>query len=255
MSALVEVRNLSFRYPTRTIFSDLTFNAHAGEFIALMGSNGAGKSTLLDTIAGLRRATSGEIAVDGKLLSGWSANDLARKVSHLPQSIRADLPFSVEQIVLMGRYPHSETWFDSAADNTAARAAMERTSCWEQRFRRFSTLSGGERQRVLLAACLAQDAKICLFDEPSVFLDVDQQLRCFDLLAEEARSGKLCIAVTHDLNLALSYCSRLLILADQNLVVDRSIDEARQTSDWLGHFSMRLQFGESPDGKPWVWYR
>lgn len=255
MSVLVEVRNLSFRHPTRTVFSDLSLDAHAGEFIALMGSNGAGKSTLLDTIAGLRRATTGTVAVDGRLLSDWSASELARKVSHLPQSIRADLPFSVEQLVLMGRYPHSEAWFDSAADHSAARAAMERTSCWEHRFRRFFTLSGGERQRVLLAACLAQDAKVCLYDEPSVFLDVDQQLRCFDLLAEEARNGKLCIAVTHDLNLALSYCSRLLVLADQKLVVDRSINDARQNPDWLGFFSKRLQLGESPDGKPWVWCR
>ena len=255
MSVLVEVRNLSFRHPMRTVFSDLSLDAHAGEFIALMGSNGAGKSTLLDTIAGLRRATTGTVAVDGRLLSDWSASELARKVSHLPQSIRADLPFSVEQLVLMGRYPHSEAWFDSAADHSAARAAMERTSCWEHRFRRFSTLSGGERQRVLLAACLAQDANVCLYDEPSVFLDVDQQLRCFDLLAEEARNGKLCIAVTHDLNLALSYCSRLLVLADQKLVVDRSINDARQNPDWLGFFSKRLQLGESPDGKPWVWCR
>ena len=255
MSALIKVQNLSFRYLMRTVFSDLSFEARAGEFIALMGSNGAGKSTLLDTIAGLRRATSGTVAVDGKLLSDWSENHLAQKVSHLPQSIRADLPFSVEQIVLMGRYPHSKAWFDSAADYEAAREAMERTDCWEHHSRRFSTLSGGERQRVLLAACLAQNAKICLFDEPSVFLDVDQQLRCFDLLAEEARNGKLCIAVTHDLNFALSYCSRLLILADQKLMVDRSIDEARQSPDWLGHFSKRLQLGESPDGKPWVWYQ
>jgi len=255
MNVLLKVRNLSFRYPTRTVFSDLSFDACSGEFIALMGSNGAGKSTLLDSIGGLRRATYGTVVIDGKSLSDWSVNDLAREVSHLPQSIRADLPFSVEQLVLMGRYPHSETWFDSAADRTAARAAMERTSCWEHRFRRFFTLSGGERQRVLLAACLAQDAKVCLFDEPSVFLDVDQQLRCFDLLAEEARNGKLCIAVTHDLNHALSYCSRLWVLADQKLVVDRAIDDARQTPDWLGLFSKRLQLGQTPDGKPWVWYR
>jgi iron complex transport system ATP-binding protein len=176
-------------------------------------------------------------------------------VSHLPQSIRADLPFSVEQLVLMGRYPHSEAWFDSAADHMVAKAALERTACWQYRARRFSTLSGGERQRVLLAACLAQDAKVCLFDEPSVFLDIDQQLRCFDLLAEEARNGKLCIAVTHDLNLALSYCSRLLVLADQKLIVDRSIEDARRTPDWLGLFSERLRLGQTPDGKPWVWYQ
>jgi ABC-type cobalamin/Fe3+-siderophores transport system ATPase subunit len=255
VTALLQVRNLSFRYPNRIVFDDLSFDARAGEFIALMGSNGAGKSTLLDSIAGLRPATSGTVAFDGKPLSEWSKDALARNVSHLPQSVRADLPFSVEQLVLMGRYPHSEAWFDSPADRTAATAAMERTSCFEYRNRRFFSLSGGERQRVLLAACLAQDAKVCLFDEPSVFLDVDQQLRCFDLLAEEARNGKLCIAVTHDLNFALSYCTRLLVLADQRLVVDRSIDDARLNPDWLGLFSQRLRLSETPDGKPLVWYR
>jgi iron complex transport system ATP-binding protein len=255
MSALLEVRDLSCQYPAHFVFSDLSFSARAGEFIALMGSNGAGKSTLLDTIAGLRRATSGTVALYGKQSSEWSVSALAREVSHLPQSIRADLPFSVEQLVLMGRYPHSEAWFDSPADREAARKAMERTDSWEHRDRRFHTLSGGERQRVLLAACLAQDAKVCLFDEPSVFLDVDHQLNCFDLLAEEARNGKLCIAVTHDLNLALSYCSRLLILANQKLAIDRPIDDARHSPDWLALFSSRLQLGKTPDGKPWVWYR
>lgn len=255
MTALLQLENVSFSYPGRTIFSEVSFQADEGEFIALMGCNGAGKSTLLDTITGLRKSTAGVITFAGKSLDEWRPAELARRVAHLPQSVRADLPFTVEQLVLMGRYPHSEGWFDSPADGAAARVSMERTSCWEDRSRRFFTLSGGERQRVLLAACLAQDGKVCLMDEPSVFLDIDQQLRCFDLLAEEAQNGKLCIAVTHDLNLALSYCSRLLILAEQRLVVDRSTVDARRVSDWLGFFSNRLQLGETPDGKPWVWYR
>ena len=255
MTALLQLADVSFSYPGRTVFSGVSFEANEGEFIALMGSNGAGKSTLLDTIAGLREVTSGCIAASGKRLDGWRPAELARQIAHLPQSVRADLPFTAEQLVLMGRYPHGEGWFDSPADVAAARASMERTSCWEDRLRRFFTLSGGERQRVLLAACLAQGGKVCLMDEPSVFLDVDQQLRCFDLLAEEARSGKLCIAVTHDLNLALSYCSRIVILAGQKLVMDRSTPDARRLPDWLGFFSDRLRLGETPDGRPWVWYQ
>jgi iron complex transport system ATP-binding protein len=255
MTALLQLADISFSYPGRTVFKGVSFEAGEGEFIALMGTNGAGKSTLLDTITGLHKPSSGGITLVGRPLNEWGPNELARRVAHLPQSVRADLPFTVEQLVLMGRYPHGEGWFDSPADVAAARASMQRTSCWEDRSRRFYTLSGGERQRVLLAACLAQDGKLCLMDEPSVFLDVDQQLRCFDLLAEEARNGKLCIVVTHDLNLALSYCSRLLILAGQRLVMDRSTAGVRQVSDWLGFFSNRLQLGETPDGKPWVWYR
>jgi ABC-type cobalamin/Fe3+-siderophores transport system ATPase subunit len=255
MTALLQVADVSFSYPGRTVFSGVSFEAGAGEFIALMGSNGAGKSTLLDAITGRHRPTSGGITLIGKPLEEWGPNELALRVAHLPQSVRADLPFTVEQLVLMGRYPHSEGWFDSPADVAAAQVSMQRTSCWEDRSRRFFTLSGGERQRVLLAACLAQDATVCLMDEPSVFLDIDQQLRCFDLLAEEAQNGKLCLAVTHDLNLALSYCSRLLILAGQKLVMDRSTTGALHASDWLGYFSNRLHMGETTDGKPWVWYR
>jgi len=255
MTTLLQLADVSFSYPGRTVFSGVSFDADEGEFIALMGPNGAGKSTLLDTITGLRRPNSGRITLLGRLLHEWRSNELARRVAHLPQSVRADVPFTVEQLVLMGRYPHGEGWFDSPADVAAAHASMHRTSCWEDRLRRFFTLSGGERQRVLLAACLAQDGKVCLMDEPSVFLDVDQQLRCFDLLAEESRNGKLCIVVTHDLNLALSYCSRLLILAGQRLAMDRSTADVRHASDWLGFFSNRLQLGETPDGKPWVWYQ
>lgn len=255
MTALLQVEDVSFSYPGRVVFGEVSFEANSGEFIALMGSNGAGKSTLLDTITGLRAPTSGAIKIDGKPLPDWRSNELARRVAHLPQSVRADLPFTVEQLVLMGRYPHGEAWFDSPADVAAAHAAMQRTSCWQDRSRRVFTLSGGERQRVLLAACLAQNGDLCLMDEPSTFLDIEQQLRCFDLLAEEARNGKLCIAVTHDLNLALSYCSRLLVLAEQKLVVDRSTSDARRNSDWLGFFSNRLQLGDTPNGKPWIWYR
>jgi iron complex transport system ATP-binding protein len=255
MSAFLQLNDVSFSYPGRSVFSGVSFEARAGEFIALMGSNGAGKSTLLETITALRQPTSGTIRLDGKPLSGLRPNELARRVAHLPQSVRADLPFTVEQLVLMGRYPHGEAWFDSAEDVAAADAAMKRTSCWEDRTRRFFTLSGGERQRVLLAACFAQDGDVCLMDEPSVFLDIEHQLQCFDLLAEEARNGKLCIAVTHDINLALSYCSRLLVLSGQRLVLDRSTGDARHASDWLGFFSNRLQLGDTPDGKPWVWYR
>ena len=132
---------------------------------------------------------------------------------------------------------------------------MRRTFCWDDRARRFSSLSGGERQRVLLAACLAQEAAVFLLDEPSTFLDVAQQLHCFDLLREEAASKKLCIAVTHDLNLALTYCTRLILISDTEIVMDAATEKAQRSPDWLGIFSPRLRMGQTPEGAPWVWYQ
>src|SRR6185436_7981559 len=130
------------------------------------------------------------------------------------------------QLVLMGRYPHADRWFESDADRHAAEKAMATCHCLAWRSRRVSTLSGGERQRVLLAACLAQEPSLLLLDEPSTFLDVDQQLHCFNLLRDEAVSGRACIAVTHDVNLALTFCTRIIVLADKRVACDMAASDA-----------------------------
>jgi ABC-type cobalamin/Fe3+-siderophores transport system ATPase subunit len=255
MTTFLKAQNISFSFPARTVLEDISFEADEGEFIALMGCNGAGKSTLMDLLVRLREPSQGQILLCGERIFEWPYDRLSREVSHLPQSVRTDLPYSVEQLVLMGRYPHRTSWFDSSEDLEAAKVAMQRTSCWQDRRRRFFTLSGGERQRVLLAACLAQQARLLLWDEPSVFLDIDQQLSCFQLLKEEAADGKLCIAVTHDINLALTYCSRLLVISNHRLVVDIATREAQQRTGWLGFLSPRLELGTGPNGNPWVWYQ
>lgn len=217
--------------------------------------NGSGKSTLLDIISGFRRPETGSVTISGRSQQAWKRREMARQVSHLPQSIHADLPFTAEQLVGMGRYPHTDRWFESDEDHRYIYAAMERTSCWSQRHRSFGSLSGGERQRVLVAACLAQNAAVLLLDEPSTFLDIEQQLHCFSVLREEARAGKLCIAATHDLNLALTYCTRLLVLANGIIAYDIRTVEAHDNKEWLGLFSKRLDMGTTPAGSPWVWYQ
>ena len=145
---------------------------------------------MLDIMAGLRTADSGSVRIDGRELKQWQARDRARWISHLPQGIRSELPFTVEQIVLMGRYAHADKWFESEEDVQHAVRAMERMQCLAYRHRSYYTLSGGERQRVLLAACLAQEPKLLLFDEPSTYLDVQQQLQCFSTLDEAGGGGR-----------------------------------------------------------------
>ena len=127
-----------------------------------------------------------------------------------------------EALVLMGRYAHADRWFESDEDRRIAEEAMQRCECLEFRRRTLATLSGGERQRVFLAACLAQRAPVLLLDEPATFLDVDQQLQCFSVLRAEADRGAACVAVTHDVNLALTFCTRLIVLADRGVARDLS---------------------------------
>jgi ABC-type cobalamin/Fe3+-siderophores transport system ATPase subunit len=255
MSALLTARGLSYEYPGHKVLDSVGFAAASGEFIVLMGVNGAGKSTLLDILAGLREADSGQVLFQDRDLRTWPARDRSRRISHLPQGTRGGLPFTVEQVVLMGRYAYADRWFESKEDHQYAWDAMHRMNCLMFRDRLFSTLSGGEQQRVLLAACIAQCPSLMLFDEPSTHLDVHQQLQCFATLAGLAREGALCIAVTHDLNLALAHCSRVLILDAGKIAADFATEEAAADPQWLTLLSPRLEMVHTPEGRPWVLYR
>jgi iron complex transport system ATP-binding protein len=251
----MRLREVAWHAGATPIVEGVSFDADRGEFIALMGRNGAGKSTVMDVMAGMRVPSAGTVVLDGRSLDSWTPAERARRVGHLPQTVRAELPFTVEQLVLMGRYPHADRWFESDADRRAAEHAMTTCECLTFRDRRVSTLSGGERQRALLAACLAQAPALLLLDEPSTFLDVDQQLHCFSLLRDEAASGRACVAVTHDLNLSLTFCTRIIVLADKTMACDMTASEAVARRDWLPLFSSRLQMDTTRDGRPWVSYR
>jgi len=255
MNQRLAVHDVSYQYDGHSILKEVNFSADGGEFIVIMGVNGAGKSTLLDIVAGLRASASGEVLLNNRKLSSHSAKERSRLISHLPQGIRTDLPFTVQQVVLMGRYPYADSWFESDEDHAYAQDAMLRMDCLQFRDRLYASLSGGEQQRVLLAACMAQCPSLMLFDEPSTFLDVHQQLQCFSTLAELAREGALCIAVTHDLNLALAYCSRLLILNQGTLAEDLTAQKAAANPAWLALLSPRLHLAQTAEGKPWVHYR
>ncbi len=250
---LLAVDCISWSAGTTRVLHDVSFSIGSGELVAVLGRNGAGKSTLLDIIAGLRQQVTGTVRFDGIEAASKSAAARARVLSHLPQMIRPDLPFEAQELVLMGRYPHTSTWFASDADRRCVEDAMRRTNCWQFRHRTMQTLSGGERQRVLLAACLAQAARLLLLDEPSNHLDIDQQLHCFELLRDESRRGRACIAVMHDLNLALAFATRLVVLAEGRMVADLSVTEAAASTEWLSLFSPRLTLSTA-GGRSWVSY-
>lgn len=236
------------------VLDSVSVDVRRGECVAIVGRNGAGKSTLLDIIAGLKQPQKGSVALAGRGVDQWPSDERARMVAHLPQSVRVDLSMRADALVLMGRYAHASQWFESGADRDMALAAMRRCDCDHLRDRTLSTLSGGERQRVLVAACLAQQPELLLLDEPTTFLDIDQQLQCLSLIAQEAERGVTCLAVTHDLNLALTFCSRVVVLAAGRVAFDLSIDAARREPGWLAEFSDRLRIESTPDGA-WVRYR
>lgn len=256
-SPILRVRDLAWRASAaaRPVIERVSFDVAPGEFVAIMGRNGAGKSTLLDILAGVRAATGGVVMLADRRLDEWTAIERARLLAHLPQQLRADFAMRAEALVLMGRYPHAARWFESDEDRAIADEAMRRCDCVDFRHRALGTLSGGERQRVFLAACLAQRARVLLLDEPATFLDVDQQLECFTVLRAEADRGTACLAVTHDVNLALTFCTRIIVLADHGLARDLQTRTALDSPDWLRAFSHRLAVQNGHDGRAWVRYQ
>ena len=192
------VRDVSFEFPETGV-------------VTVAGPNGAGKSTLLGVIAGLRTPYSGSCTYEGREIREWPRRKLAERIAYVPQTVQLEFPFTAEEVVLMGRIPRSGGWFESAVDRAATQQAMSITDTHAFRARDFRALSGGERQRVILAAALAQEPRTLLLDEPANHLDVRHQLDLYRLLARLGRT-MLVIAVTHDLNLALQFSDRVLVL-------------------------------------------
>jgi iron complex transport system ATP-binding protein len=198
---------------------DATFELPEAGFITIAGPNGAGKSTLLGILAGLRHPYMGRCQYRGVEIGRWRRRDFARKIAFLPQSMKLEFPFTAEQVVFMGRAPYADGWFESQEDHAAVKRAMTTTETLSFASRDFRSLSGGEKQRVILASALAQEPETLLLDEPTTFLDLKHQLAMYKLLAALAKR-MLIVAVTHDLNLALRFSTRIIVMETGKIAAD-----------------------------------
>jgi iron complex transport system ATP-binding protein len=222
---LVEAREVAFSYATEAVASaafgirDLSFAIAAGEIVAVVGPNASGKTTLIRLLSRVLVPASGSIALEGRDIAALSRVEVARRVA-VAQDMPAGLPYTVEELVLMGRFPHGpgrffETYQDRAATATAMAAAGVTALAREP----VSRLSAGERQRVMLARALAQEPRLLLLDEPTAHLDLRHQVEAVTLLRRLNRSAGLTVVlVSHDLNLAAELSHRMLLMAEGRLV-------------------------------------
>ena len=215
-SVLLSARGLEWRSGSRSILGPLDLEVIPGECLAVVGPNGAGKTTLLRCLTGLLRPTNGEIAFAGRSLAGLSRREIARRIAYVPQ-IRPDhVPLAVEQIVLLGRYPHLSPFqiAPRAQDFAAVDEALRVVGIEDLRGRPIDQLSGGERQAVYIAAALAQEAELLVLDEPTLHLDARHQHDLAALLLRlTASEDHTVVLATHDLNLASLLGDRLLALS------------------------------------------
>lgn len=202
-----------------TLCCDIDLAFDGGQLVAIVGPNGAGKSSLLALLAGDLEPASGSVELDGVRLESIEPIDLARRRAVLSQSNSVAFPFSVTEVVTMGRFPWSAQ-SSAAADQRIVTESMEATDVAHLARRRITTLSGGESARVALARVLAQDTPIVLLDEPTASLDIKHQEMVFDLLRSKAAAGALVIIVVHDLEAAAAISDRLIVMNAGRVVAD-----------------------------------
>ena len=221
MSAAIETRHLSFAYDGRTVLRDVSLKVGSGEMIGVLGPNGSGKTTLLKVLSGVLRAR-GDVRLNDCDIAAYSRRDLSKLFAVVAQENRVNFPYSVAEIVLMGRASHhSALALEGEEDLRIARANMELTEVLGLADRYLHELSGGEKQRVMIARALAQEPQILILDEPSAFLDLKHQLQVFELLHRLNRErGLTIIAALHDLNLAALFFPRLVMLQDGKVYRD-----------------------------------
>jgi len=218
----VVARGIRAGYREREVLRGVDLVAHAGELVALIGPNGAGKSTLLRVLGGLLRPASGSVMIDGIDVTALDRRAIARHIAVVPQVFETLFPFTVREIVALGRTSRLGPLGTLGSDDARAVArALDDIGATDLADRRIDRVSGGERQRAVLAMALAQEAGVLLLDEPTAHLDPAHQRATLDRVATLARvRGLAVVAVLHDLNLAAAFASRVVLLADGAVVRD-----------------------------------
>ncbi len=210
---MIDISDVHVSLGGQAVLEGVDLRVDHGELVGLVGPNGAGKTTLLRTVNGLLTPDSGHVRIDGDRIDRLGSRATSRRVATVPQDSHLGFTFTVEEIVEMGRTPHRSRldWTDATE---AVADALATTDIDHLRTRPVDEVSGGERQRVLVARALAQDTPVLLLDEPTASLDVNHQVRVFQLIRGLVEDGRTALAAIHDLDLAARYCDRLALLAD-----------------------------------------
>ena len=211
---VLETRALSVAIGKTVVCRELDLQVGKGERWGILGRNGAGKTTLLHTLAGLRAPEAGNIRLNGRRLERMPRKTVAQQLGILFQDHQDSFPATVMETALTGRHPWLGLMqWEGAADLAMARRALQRVALDSLEARNTGTLSGGERRRLGIATLLTQDPALMLLDEPTNHLDIHYRITVLELLRKLADGhDKTLLLVLHDINLALRFCNRFLLL-------------------------------------------
>ncbi|CAG5009664.1 Hemin import ATP-binding protein HmuV [Dyadobacter sp. CECT 9275] len=241
---MIEVNQVTFGVKSRNLVHNLTFRVQSGEFRAVVGANGAGKSTLMKLLSREYSPTTGSISFLGKDLNKYKLRELAQKRAILAQQNSITLSFTAEDIVLMGRYPYYSAE-PSERDLAIVDLCMQKAGIASLRNRLYPTLSGGEQQRVQVARTLAQIWEVknglILLDEPTTGMDLLHQYETFRLAKDMCGKGFAVMAVVHDLNHALQYADKVLVMKKGSIIADGPPQEVLTEENIKSAFGLPVQ--------------
>lgn len=238
---MIEIKNLSAGYESKEVLHHVNMTFEPGKITALIGPNGCGKSTLLKTIVRIHPHWEGDILVNGDNIKTLKPQQLARKVSYLPQSKKApDIP--VLKMVLHGRfaylnYPRRYRSFDVEI----AKKALRWSGMEHKAEELVSHLSGGMQQKVYIAMALAQDTDTILMDEPTTYLDIAHQIRLMDMARALADQGKAVVMVLHDLSQALRLADHIVLLHEGEVVQSGSPKDVFESGNLEKTFGVQIE--------------
>jgi iron complex transport system ATP-binding protein len=258
----LHVKDLGFGYPERAVGRGVSFSLEEGRVLVLLGPNGSGKTTLFKTLLGLLAPQAGSIEVMGSPLDALSRADLARRMGYVPQAYAGYFPFTVFDMVLMGRTAHLGPFAGPGRhDREVARATLERLGIGELADRPYTRISGGQRQLALVARALAQEPRILVMDEPTASLDFGNQVRVLEQIRRLAAQGLAVILSTHHPDHAFLCAHQVVLLAnggvanqgspaevvtDQNLQAVYGVDVSVQPVEGARVCVPRLSAGGAP---------
>lgn len=203
---LLQVRDLSFSYGRKPVFSQVALDIAPGELFCLVGPNGCGKSTLLHCILGHLKPQSGAVLIQGRPLSGYSPRELAAQLAYVPQSHTRSFPYRTLDVVAMGQTRSGRSMLAGREQEQGALAVMEELGIAHLAQEPYTTLSGGELQMVMLARALYQDSALLVLDEPAAHLDIRRTQHILNLLLDVSRRrGTAILMSTHDFNHPLQF--------------------------------------------------